>query len=155
MPHTGSTSRERASQGPEQPAAVPQAALRAAAHIRAGDAGADGGSNLTERSSYDDRHRWSGRSRARGFAEMRFFSFHLMPYPALPDDYDGPAWGTCPHSLFDPGVGTQIYNRYLDELILAEDLGFDGVCVNQHHRNAYAPRPSPHRIGSVLARQTS
>jgi alkanesulfonate monooxygenase SsuD/methylene tetrahydromethanopterin reductase-like flavin-dependent oxidoreductase (luciferase family) len=86
---------------------------------------------------------------------MRFFSFHLMPYPALPDDYDGPAWVTCPNSLFDPGVGTQIYNRYLDELILAEELGFDGVCVNEHHQNAYGLMPSPNLMASILARQTS
>jgi alkanesulfonate monooxygenase SsuD/methylene tetrahydromethanopterin reductase-like flavin-dependent oxidoreductase (luciferase family) len=95
-----------------------------------------------------------GRERG-GFAEMRFFSFHLMPYPALPDDYDGPAWVTCPNSLFDPGVGTQIYNRYLDELILAEELGFDGVCVNEHHQNAYGLMPSPNLMASILARQTS
>jgi alkanesulfonate monooxygenase SsuD/methylene tetrahydromethanopterin reductase-like flavin-dependent oxidoreductase (luciferase family) len=86
---------------------------------------------------------------------MRFFSFHLMPYPALPDDYDGPAWVTCPNSLFDPAVGTQIYNRYLDELILAEELGFDGVCVNEHHQNAYGLMPSPNLMASILARQTS
>ena len=33
---------------------------------------------------------------------MRFFSFHLMPYPGLPPDYDGPAWITCPNSFYDP-----------------------------------------------------
>ena len=47
---------------------------------------------------------------------MRIFSFHLMPYPALPPDYDGPAWVTCPNSLFDPRIGHEVYNRYLDEL---------------------------------------
>jgi alkanesulfonate monooxygenase SsuD/methylene tetrahydromethanopterin reductase-like flavin-dependent oxidoreductase (luciferase family) len=86
---------------------------------------------------------------------MRFFSFHLMPYPGLPDDYDGPAWVTCPNSLFDPKMGGQIYNRYLDELILAEELGFDGVCVNEHHQNAYGLMPSPNLMASILARQTS
>ena len=85
---------------------------------------------------------------------MRFFSFHLMPYPALPADYDGPAWVTCPNSLFRPEVGTEIYNRYLDELILAEELGFDGVCVNEHHQNAYGLMPSPNLMASILARQT-
>src|SRR5947199_3400954 len=85
---------------------------------------------------------------------MRFFSFHLMPYPALPDDYDGPAWVTCPNSLFDPAVGNQIYNRYLDELILAEELGFDGVCVNEHHQTAYGLMPAPNLMASILARQT-
>jgi alkanesulfonate monooxygenase SsuD/methylene tetrahydromethanopterin reductase-like flavin-dependent oxidoreductase (luciferase family) len=86
---------------------------------------------------------------------MRFFSFHLMPYPALPPEYDGPAWVTCPNELFDPAVGHQVYNRYLDELVYAEDLGFDGVCVNEHHQNAYGLMPSPNLMGSILARQTS
>lgn len=78
-----------------------------------------------------------------------------MPYPDLPEDYDGPAWITIPNKLFDPAVGTKIYNRYIDELILAEDLGFDGVCVNEHHQNAYGIMPSPNLIASILARQTS
>ncbi|MDQ1438052.1 MAG: hypothetical protein QOK43_1681 [Acidimicrobiaceae bacterium] len=85
---------------------------------------------------------------------LRFFSFHLMPYPALPPDYDGPAWVTCPNELFDPAIGHEVYNRYLDELIYAEELGFDGVCVNEHHQNAYGIMPSPNLMGSILARQT-
>src|SRR5580658_8006229 len=85
---------------------------------------------------------------------MRLFSFHLMPYPGLPDDYDGPAWITCPNELFDPALGTQIYNRYLDELILADELGFDGICVNEHHQNAYGMMPSPNLMAATLARVT-
>lgn len=86
---------------------------------------------------------------------MRFFSFHLMPYPALPADYDGPAWITCPNGLYDPAVGHRVYNEYLDQLILAEELGFDGVCINEHHQNAYGIMPSPNLMASILARQTS
>jgi alkanesulfonate monooxygenase SsuD/methylene tetrahydromethanopterin reductase-like flavin-dependent oxidoreductase (luciferase family) len=86
---------------------------------------------------------------------VRFFSFHLMPYPNLPEDYDGPAWITCPNEFYDPALGHRLYNRYIDELILAEELGFDGVCVNEHHQNAYGNMPSPNLIASILARQTS
>jgi alkanesulfonate monooxygenase SsuD/methylene tetrahydromethanopterin reductase-like flavin-dependent oxidoreductase (luciferase family) len=85
---------------------------------------------------------------------VRVFSFHLMPYPALPPEYDGPAWITVPNDLFDPELGSRLYNRYLDELILADDLGFDGVCVNEHHQNAYGLMPSPNLIAATLARQT-
>ncbi len=85
---------------------------------------------------------------------MRFFNFHLMPYPALPKDYDGPAWVTCPNELYDPEVGSSVYNRYLDELIYSEELGFDGVCVNEHHQNAYGLMPSPNLMAAILARQT-
>jgi len=77
-----------------------------------------------------------------------------MPYPDLPPDYDGPAWITCPNELFDPTAGIAHYNRYIDELIYAEELGFDGVCVNEHHQNAYGTMPSPNLIASILARQT-
>jgi alkanesulfonate monooxygenase SsuD/methylene tetrahydromethanopterin reductase-like flavin-dependent oxidoreductase (luciferase family) len=86
---------------------------------------------------------------------VRFFSFHLMPYPDLPADYDGPAWITCPNELFDPRLGGELYNRYIDELVYAEELGFDGVCVNEHHQNAYGIMPSPNLIASILARLTS
>jgi alkanesulfonate monooxygenase SsuD/methylene tetrahydromethanopterin reductase-like flavin-dependent oxidoreductase (luciferase family) len=85
---------------------------------------------------------------------VRVFSFHLMPYPGLPGTYEGPAWVTCPNELFDPELGHRIYNRYLDELVYAEELGFDGVCVNEHHQNAYGLMPSPNLIASILARET-
>jgi alkanesulfonate monooxygenase SsuD/methylene tetrahydromethanopterin reductase-like flavin-dependent oxidoreductase (luciferase family) len=77
-----------------------------------------------------------------------------MPYPGLPPDYEGPAWITCPNSFFDPVLGGEIYNRYIDELLYAEEVGFDGVCVNEHHQNAYGIMPSPNLIASILARQT-
>lgn len=85
---------------------------------------------------------------------MRFFVFHLMPYIGLDPGYEGPAWVTCPNRLYDPQVGHQLYNRYLDELLLAEELGYDGVCVNEHHQNAYGNMPSPNLMGAILARQT-
>src|SRR5689334_24268489 len=86
---------------------------------------------------------------------VRFFSFHLMPYTQLSPDYDGPAWVTCPNELYDPQVGNELYNTYLDELLYAEEVGFDGVCVNEHHQNAYGNMPSPNLIAAMLARRTS
>src|SRR5438876_10930972 len=78
-----------------------------------------------------------------------------MPYPDLPPDYDGPAWVTVPNRFYDPQIGSALYNRYLDELIYAEEVGFDGACVNEHHQNAYGNMPAPNLIASILARQTS
>ena len=85
---------------------------------------------------------------------MDFYFFHLMPWPHLPRDYTGPAWVTCPNAYYDASRGHQLYNRYLDELLYAEELGFDGVCVNEHHANAYGNMPSPNLIASILARLT-
>src|SRR3989304_5468231 len=86
---------------------------------------------------------------------MRFFNFHLMPWPYLPHDYEGPAWVRCPNTFYDGKKGADLYNRYLDELVLAEDLGFDGGVVNEHHATAYGNMPSPNLIAPIPARQTT
>ncbi len=88
---------------------------------------------------------------------MHCFAFHLMPWDRLPADFDTKyetAWTWLPNSLYDPQHGHTLYNRYLDELCLADELGFDGVCVNEHHQNAYGTMPSPNLMGAILARQT-
>ncbi|MEC8290263.1 MAG: flavin-dependent oxidoreductase, partial [Pseudomonadota bacterium] len=71
---------------------------------------------------------------------MRCFLVHLMPYASLDLDYDKEykaSWVVYPNSNFDPKVGQYLYNTYLDELEMGEELGFDGLCVNEHHQNAY------------------
>ena len=88
---------------------------------------------------------------------MKFFAFHLMPWDRLPADFNEKyksAWTWLPNELFEPKHGSELYNRYLDELVLADKLGFDGVCVNEHHQNAYGLMPSPNLMASILARQT-
>jgi alkanesulfonate monooxygenase SsuD/methylene tetrahydromethanopterin reductase-like flavin-dependent oxidoreductase (luciferase family) len=71
---------------------------------------------------------------------MKVNWFHLMPYPYLPDDFKEKyrsVWVDVPSELYDPEKGHFVYNDYLDELEFAEDAGFDGLCVNEHHANAY------------------
>jgi alkanesulfonate monooxygenase SsuD/methylene tetrahydromethanopterin reductase-like flavin-dependent oxidoreductase (luciferase family) len=63
-------------------------------------------------------------------------------------------WVVLPNSYYDPRKGHALYNRYLDELELCAELGFDGVCVNEHHQNAYGLMPSPVVMASALARRT-
>ena len=60
-----------------------------------------------------------------------------------------------PSKLFDPAVGHRAYNDYLDELEYAATVGFDGICVNEHHQNAYGLMPSPNLMAAALARRTS
>jgi alkanesulfonate monooxygenase SsuD/methylene tetrahydromethanopterin reductase-like flavin-dependent oxidoreductase (luciferase family) len=88
---------------------------------------------------------------------MKFFCFHLMPYAALDPDYDkkhNSAWVTLPNSYYDPKIGHALYNRYLDELEFADSVGFDGVCVNEHHQNAYGLMPIPGVMAGALSRRT-
>lgn len=89
---------------------------------------------------------------------MRFNFFHLMPYPYLPDDFEerfsSPSL-TFPNRYFDRELGHKLYHRYLDELEYADRLGFDGICVNEHHQTAYGLMPSPNIMAAALARRTS
>lgn len=82
-----------------------------------------------------------------------------MPYRDLPDDfsqrYDS-VWVTPPNDeLCDPRLVGQYYNEYLDQLELADKVGFDGLGVNEHHQNAYGMMSSPNLMASALARRTS
>ncbi|HEX9272314.1 MAG TPA: LLM class flavin-dependent oxidoreductase, partial [Candidatus Binatia bacterium] len=88
---------------------------------------------------------------------MQVYCFHLMPWAYLPEDFSQShksAWVVCPNTLYDPELGHPLYNRYLDELELADQLGFDGVCVNEHHQTAYGGMPSPNIMAACLARRT-
>src|SRR5579863_304844 len=89
---------------------------------------------------------------------MKFTYFHLMPYAGLPDDFEkrfsSPSL-TYPNGYFDPQLGVELYHRYLDELEYADELGFDGIAVNEHHQSAYGLMPSPNLMAAALARRTS
>ena len=87
---------------------------------------------------------------------MQVLNFHLMPYPPLKDErlYDKSAWVTLSNEHYDEKVGHATYNRYLDELELCDQLGFDGIAVNEHHQTPYGLMPSPVVTASALCRRT-
>jgi alkanesulfonate monooxygenase SsuD/methylene tetrahydromethanopterin reductase-like flavin-dependent oxidoreductase (luciferase family) len=88
---------------------------------------------------------------------MFFTFFHLMPWPHLPADFDtnwDSASVTLPNRFFDPAIGADLYNEYLDQLEAAERFGFDAVALNEHHQSAYGLMPSPNIVAAALARRT-
>src|SRR4029453_3090786 len=77
------------------------------------------------------------------------------PYLAADfEDHNDSAWIWCPNKLFDPALGSDLYREYIDTLAYADELGFDGVCVNEHHQNAYGLMPSPNLIAAALTQRT-
>jgi alkanesulfonate monooxygenase SsuD/methylene tetrahydromethanopterin reductase-like flavin-dependent oxidoreductase (luciferase family) len=83
--------------------------------------------------------------------------FHLMPYRELPEDFNEryrSVWVDVPSELFDAEAAHRMYNDTLDELELAAAVGYDGICVNEHHQNAYGFMPSPNIMAGALARRT-
>ena len=58
------------------------------------------------------------------------------------------------NELYDPEVGRQLYNRYLDEKIYAEEMGFDALMLNEHHSTPFCMQGVTNVGASILARQT-
>jgi alkanesulfonate monooxygenase SsuD/methylene tetrahydromethanopterin reductase-like flavin-dependent oxidoreductase (luciferase family) len=86
---------------------------------------------------------------------MQIFNFHLMPYAHADLDAiraNGTAWLTFSNKHYDPEKGAQLYHDYLDQLEFADELGFDGVVVNEHHQTAYGIMPTPGVLAGALAR---
>ncbi len=80
-----------------------------------------------------------------------------MPYPGLGERFDRDArsvWINIDPSYFDnASIGT-LYDTYLRQLEHAAAVGFDGICVNEHHQSAYGMVPSPNLMAAALARST-
>lgn len=88
---------------------------------------------------------------------MKSLFFHLMPYAALPEDFSekySSVWVDIDKKLFNPELAHAMYHDYLDELQYADELGFDGICVNEHHSNGYGMMSSPQMMATAMARST-
>jgi alkanesulfonate monooxygenase SsuD/methylene tetrahydromethanopterin reductase-like flavin-dependent oxidoreductase (luciferase family) len=86
---------------------------------------------------------------------MKFFNFHLMPYRHVDlaaIERNRSAWVTFSNSHYDPEKGADLYHDYLDQMEWADRLGFDGVCLNEHHQTAYGLMPIPGVLAGALAR---
>jgi alkanesulfonate monooxygenase SsuD/methylene tetrahydromethanopterin reductase-like flavin-dependent oxidoreductase (luciferase family) len=88
--------------------------------------------------------------------ELEFYLFSLMPYPHIPpgEELDS-AWITLSNAHYDPVAGHRLYQEYLDQMVFAEQLGYDGVLVNEHHQTPYAVQPAPNLWAAYLAARTS
>jgi alkanesulfonate monooxygenase SsuD/methylene tetrahydromethanopterin reductase-like flavin-dependent oxidoreductase (luciferase family) len=84
---------------------------------------------------------------------MRVFNFTEQPYPD--------AWNlgfdslrvNLPNRLCEPQVAADLYHRYYDEWMLADELGFD-IMVNEHHSTATCLSASCNLTLGILARIT-
>ena len=61
---------------------------------------------------------------------------------------------TVSNEAFDPILAAGLYNRYLDEKIYAEEMGFDGLMLNEHHNTAFCMGGAMNGEASILARIT-
>jgi len=55
---------------------------------------------------------------------------------------------------FDAKLGSDLYNEYLDEYVYAEKLGFDALCLNEHHGNPFCMSACLNITAAMLATRT-
>jgi alkanesulfonate monooxygenase SsuD/methylene tetrahydromethanopterin reductase-like flavin-dependent oxidoreductase (luciferase family) len=58
------------------------------------------------------------------------------------------------NSHYDPLVGAGLYNRYLDEKMYAEEMGFEAFMLNEHHSTPFCMQGVTNIGAAILARQT-
>ena len=55
---------------------------------------------------------------------------------------------------YNPRIGADLYNRYLDEKVYAEEMGFDGLMLNEHHSTPFCMGGVMNVEAAILARIT-
>ncbi len=89
--------------------------------------------------------------------DIRFYFFHNHGYNHEPPDKDSyeSTWVSYPNRNFDPEIGHQYYQRHSRMIRLAEELGFDGVAINEHHNTIFSMTPACSVMGGWVAANTS
>ncbi|HLY55643.1 MAG TPA: LLM class flavin-dependent oxidoreductase [Stellaceae bacterium] len=84
---------------------------------------------------------------------MEVWQFNEQSMHYAWDTIQGPTKVTPPNRHCDPVVAHKLYNRYLDEWLLGDELGFN-IFVNEHHASSNCMSTSCTLTLSILARQT-
>jgi len=84
---------------------------------------------------------------------MKTWFFTETAYPYLPEAYES-IRVVLPNRIYDPKIGAELYHRYIDEWLHAEDMGLD-IMLNEHHQTATCLDPAAPVMLGILARQTT
>jgi len=85
---------------------------------------------------------------------MELYHFTEFPWPHLPpDDQFTSMRVNLPNRVYDPKIGAELYNMYLDQYVLADELGLNCM-INEHHQTATCLNPAGPLPLAILARQT-
>jgi len=87
---------------------------------------------------------------------------HLMYFTEQPmgayDAQEGLKYGatalTFSNKHFDPVEGSRLYNEYLEEYVLADEWGVDGIMLNEHHNAPFCMQAKCNVFASILAAVT-
>jgi alkanesulfonate monooxygenase SsuD/methylene tetrahydromethanopterin reductase-like flavin-dependent oxidoreductase (luciferase family) len=88
---------------------------------------------------------------------MLAYHFTEMPYPYVPPEVEreyGTSRIVIPSEYCDPKVAADLYNRYLDEYMYADDQGLE-IMLNEHHQTMTCLDSVVPLSAAILARQTT
>ncbi len=87
---------------------------------------------------------------------MHIMFFTERAYHAVPEDevLKRRSFFGVPNTFLDRQQGAQFLNEYLDEKIYCDELGFDGVMLNEHHGTPFCMGAVMNVEASVLAKTT-
>ena len=85
---------------------------------------------------------------------MKIWHFTEAAYHDLPDEdeYDS-VRVTMPNRIFDPDAGADLFHRFIDEWMLADELGLN-LMVNEHHQTPTCLNSAAPIMMGILARNT-
>ncbi|MDB5406848.1 MAG: flavin-dependent oxidoreductase, methylene-tetrahydromethanopterin reductase [Rhodospirillales bacterium] len=84
---------------------------------------------------------------------MRVFHMTEQSYPDAWDKHEGSLRVSLPNQLCDPKTAADLFHRYYDEWLLADELGLD-IMINEHHATATCMCSTAAIPLAILARQT-
>jgi alkanesulfonate monooxygenase SsuD/methylene tetrahydromethanopterin reductase-like flavin-dependent oxidoreductase (luciferase family) len=88
---------------------------------------------------------------------MHLMYFTEQPMNAYPDEIGREFGATAlmfSNKYFDPVAGSRLYNERIEEYIHAEEMGVDGIMLNEHHNAPFCMQAKCNVFASILAAVT-
>ncbi|HEV8714355.1 MAG TPA: LLM class flavin-dependent oxidoreductase [Candidatus Binatia bacterium] len=87
---------------------------------------------------------------------MRFTERAYVAYSAedVKNSFRSAVRLTFSNSHFNPALGADLYNEYLDEYEYSDEIGFDGLMLNEHHNTPTCMGAAMNLEAAILARTT-
>lgn len=82
---------------------------------------------------------------------MYFTEQPMATYPADKGLEFGATALMFSNSHFDPAEGSRLYNEYIEQYVLAEQVGFDGIMLNEHHNAPFCMQAKANIFAALLA----
>src|SRR5262249_16911781 len=88
---------------------------------------------------------------------VKLYYFSEMPHHEYPDE-EGSKFPSLrlafPNRFFDRAKAATNYRRYLEEYELADQVGYEGLMINEHHSTPSCVNVGANMTAAVLARTT-